>query len=109
MKASVKTRSKEYWKEHSESWRESDLSQKAYCEREGISYRSFIYQHNRLMNRSKKAPVHFIEAKPAPAVINNQVSGLQLILPNGIRIVISADINPALLQTVLSVAGAFQC
>jgi hypothetical protein len=109
MKASVKTRSQRLWKEHSNSWRESGLSQKAYCEREGISYRSFVYHHNRLKNRSKKAPVQFIEAKPAPVVINNQVSGLQLILPNGIRIGIGADIKAALLQTVLSVAGAFQC
>lgn len=109
MKASAKTRVQGLWKEHSESWRESGLTQQAYCEREGISYRSFIYQHNRLMSCSKKVPVHFIEAKSEPAFISNQVSGLQLMLPNGIRIGIGADINPALLQTVLSVAGAFQC
>lgn len=109
MKASEKTHTQGFWKEHSDSWRESNLTKQAYCEREGINYRSFIYQHNRLMSRSKKAPVHFIEARQGSSAINNQSSGLQLMLPNGIRIGIGADINPELLQTVLSVAGAFQC
>lgn len=98
-----------FWKEHSESWKTSGLTQQAYCEQEGISYRSFIYQHNRLASKSKKASLKFIEAKPESVAISSQAAGLQLMLPNGIRIGIGADINPVLLQTVLSVAGAFQC
>jgi len=109
MKASSKAHAQGLWKEHSESWRASGLTQQAYCEREGISHRSFVYQHNRLMNQSKKVPLNFIEAKPESAVMSSQAAGLQLMLPNGIRIGIGAEINPVLLQTVLSVAGAVQC
>ena len=109
MKASAKTRTQGLWKEHSEAWRASGITQQAYCEQEGISYRSFVYQHNRLMSQSKKAPLNFIEAKAESAVISSQAAGLQLMLPNGIRIGIGAEINPVLLQTVLSVAGAIQC
>lgn len=109
MKASTKTHGQGLWKAHSESWRASGLTQQAYCEQEGISYRNFIYQHNRLRSHSKKVSVNFIEAKPELAAINSQSAGLQLLLPNGIRIGIGADINPVLLQTVLSVAGAIQC
>ena len=62
------------------------------------------------MNQTKKAPLNFIEAKPADsAVVSSQSAGLQLMLPNGIRISIGAEINPILLQAVLSVAGAVQC
>jgi hypothetical protein len=109
MKARSKTQVQCLWKEHSEAWKASGITQQAYCEQEGISYRSFVYQHNRLASQSKKVPLHFIEAKAESAVISSQSTGLQLMLPNGIRIGIGAEINPVLLQTVLNVAGAIQC
>jgi hypothetical protein len=108
MKASEKIKAQGLWKDHSEAWKASGITQQAYCEQEGISYRSFVYQHNRLMSQSKKTPLNFIEAKPESAV-SSHAAGLQLMLPNGIRIGIGAEINPVLLQTVLSVAGAVQC
>jgi hypothetical protein len=109
MKASSKIQAQDLWRAHSEAWSSSGLSQKAYCEQEKISYRSFVYQHSRLMGQSKKASLNFIEAKPESAVISNQASGLQLMLPNGIRIGIGAEVNAVLLQTVLGIAGAVQC
>lgn len=109
MKSSGKTQGQGLWKDHSEAWKASGITQQAYCEQEGISYCSFVYQHNRLMSQSKKAPLKFIEAKPEPTAISSQASGLQLMLPNGIRIGIGAEINPVLLQTVLSVAGTIKC
>lgn len=109
MKARSKTQAADLWNEHFESWKASQLTQKAYCKQEGISYRSFVHHRNRLMSRSKSVSLNFIEAKPEPTVTINQASGLQLMLPNGIRINIGAEMNPALLQTVLSVAGAIEC
>jgi len=109
MKASSIAYKQGFWKEQSESWKASGLTQLAYCEQEGISYRSFIYQHNRLASKSKKASLKFIEAKPESVALSSQSAGLQLMLPNGIRIGIGAEINPVLLQTVLIVAGAIQC
>lgn len=32
-----------YWREHCHGWEMSGLSQRAYCEREGLSYSSFGY------------------------------------------------------------------
>lgn len=109
MKASAKTHAQGLWKKHSEAWQASGITQQAYCEQEGISYRSFVYQHNRLMGQSKKAPLKFIEAKPEATVMSSSSSGLQLMLPNGIRIGIASEVNPILLQTVLNVAGAVPC
>ena len=109
MKASAKTQAQGLWKDHSEAWKESGITQQAYCEQEGISYRSFVYQQNRLMSQSKTVPLKFIDAKPDSAVICSQAAGVQLMLPNGIRIGIGAEISPALLQTVLNVAGGIQC
>jgi hypothetical protein len=93
-----------FWKEHSELWKASGLTQQAYCEREGISYQSFVYQHNRA-NRLNKLPINFIEAKiPSMAATRNSL-GLQVILPNGVRIGFDGELTPALLQTIFSSAG----
>ena len=109
MKAAKQNYEQGLWKNHSAAWRASGLTQQAYCEQENISYRSFVYQHNRLMSKSKKVPLNFVEAKPEPAVKSVHAAGLQLILPNGIRIGISTEISPQILQTVLSVAGGIKC
>ena len=109
MNASAKMASEGIWKKHSEAWKVSGLSQQAYCTQEGLSYKRFVYQHNRIQAHSKKTSVKFIEAQREPAVTNNQASGLQLMLPNGIRIGLGAEVNATLLQTVLNVAGAVPC
>jgi hypothetical protein len=110
MKIPSKKEKSGLWKaHHSDAWKASGLTQQAYCEQVGISYRSFIYQHNRMERDSQKSPLHFIEAKRSPPIITPEAGGLELILPNGIRIIIGSAINPALLQTVLSTAGAVPC
>lgn len=98
-----------FWKEHSARWKASGLTQKAYCEQENISYKSFVYQHNRLMVKSKKAVLNFIKAKPELTDVTSQAPGLFLVFPNGIRLGINGGVNTALLQTILSVAGGMTC
>lgn len=100
---------KGFWKAHSEAWKKSGLTQQAYCDQAGISYQSFIYQHNRLITQSKSTALNFIKAQPELSEVSNQSSGLFLILPNGIRLGINGEVNAVLLQTVLSVAGSMTC
>ena len=110
MKSPSKKEKAGLWKaHHSEEWKASGLTQQAYCKQAGISYRSFIYQHNRLEREAKKVPLCFIEAKRPTTTITPETPGLELMLPNGIRIIIRSDIHSALLQRVLSIAGAVQC
>ena len=98
-----------HWQEHSNAWKSSGLTQVAYCAQQGISYRSFVYQHNRMARKSERSSMSFVEAKPEPVAVNNQAAGLQLMLPNGIRIGITNEVNPVLLKTVLSIAGGMSC
>ena len=98
-----------YWKEHSEAWKTSGLTQAAYCTQQGISYQSFLYQHNRMASKSQQPTMNFVKAKPEAVTVNTQTAGLQLMLPNGIRIGIANEINPVLLKTVLVIAGGFSC
>lgn len=98
-----------YWKEHSAAWKSSGLTQQAYCAQQGISYQSFVYQHNRLTIKPQKPAISFVEAKPESHAVSNQAAGLQLMLPNGVRIGITSEINAAFLQTILTIAGGLKC
>ena len=98
-----------FWKEHSEAWKVSGLTQVEYCAQQGIGYQGFIYQHNRMANKGKRTAINFVEAKPEAVTVNSQAAGLQLMLPNGIRIGITNEVNPALLKTVLTIAGGLPC
>ena len=51
----------------------------------------------------------FIEAKSESVATSQQAVGLQLMLPNGIRVGISNEVNPTLLKTVLAIAGGLSC
>lgn len=99
----------DFWKEHSDAWRASKLTQAAYCAQQGISYQSFTYQHKRLTMKSTPSSVDFVEVKPETMTAHHQNAGLQLMLPNGIRIGITNEVNPALLKTVLTIAGGMSC
>jgi hypothetical protein len=98
-----------FWREHSEAWKSSGLTQAEYCAQQGISYQSFIYQHNRMSCKVARTPMNFVKGKPEAVASCNPAAGLQLLLPNGVRIGITHEVNPALLKTVLTIAGALSC
>lgn len=99
-----------FWREHSDAWKSSGLTQVAYCAQQGISYQSFVYQHNRMACKAKRTTaMSFVEAKPEAVSVTNHSAGLQLILPNGIRIGITNEVNPVFLKTVLTIAGGLSC
>ncbi len=103
------TKKQDFWREHSEAWKASKLTQVEYCVQQGISYQSFTYQHKRMTVKSQRSSVGFVEAKLEAIAAHNQTAGLQLILPNGIRIGIPNEVNPVLLKTVLAIAGSLPC
>ena len=98
-----------FWKEHSEGWKSSGLTQVDYCAQQGISYQRFAYQHHRMACKSQRSTGRFVEVKPEPVTVSIQTAGLQLMLPNGIRIGITNEVNPGLLKTVLTIAGGLPC
>lgn len=106
----MNAKGKSYWKDHSAAWKASGLTQEAYCQQNGISYQSFVYQHNRINKQSVPVSgLHFIEAKADVGITSSQNTALQVLLPNGVRIGIAGALNDALLQSVLTIAGGITC
>ena len=108
MKSENKIKHPGYWRDHLESWKNSGLTPKVYCEQASISYGSFVYQHTRMTRKAEKTAVKFIENK-IPEQKQANIPRLQLMLPNGIRIGIEGELNTGFLETVLRAAGSTSC
>lgn len=98
-----------FWKKHSDAWKLSGLTQLKYCEQEGISYPTFVYQHTKLNQKPRGSSMRFIKATTETTNTYSQTAGLQLMLPNGVRIGVTNEVNIGFLQSVLTLAGALKC
>ena len=98
-----------FWTKHWSAWKESGLTQRVYCAAEGINFHNFVYHRHRVSDKSQKMVMNFVEATPELASSNRQTPALQLMLPNGVRIGITNDINPTLLQTIMVSVGGQAC
>jgi hypothetical protein len=112
MESGVNNQKREFWKKHIQKWQDSGLSQPAYCENHQLKLSTFAYYRNRLnqSNQESRESVNFVSVSTAQTLKSSQsLSGLQLQLPNGIRIGISSNVTEALLQMVLNIAGQVKC
>ena len=91
-----------YYEEHIEAWRHSGLSQLKYCEQANIAYGSFKNWSGKL-KQNEPEKTSFIEAKLSEAQDFGAI--LQISLPNGVRLGISAPKSNALVEHVLKFVG----
>jgi len=104
----VKTQSRHHqiWQEHMNAWEKSGLSQKTYCNEQGIKLATFGLWRKRLRATEQKH-ISFIKASSRiqeEGTPRNVV--LQLVLPNGVRLGLNEDIKESLLHQVLHFVGA---
>ena len=97
----------QYWLDHWAAWKASGLSQKAYCNNVGIKLRGLVYSGERLRAKQAISAVNFIEVEeqigPPPAHLSPV---LQIMLPNGVRIGITAEANKLLICQVMTAVGS---
>jgi len=94
------------WQEHIKSWEQSGLTQKTYCNEQGLKLATFGSWRKRLRAPGQER-LSFI--KGSPKAQEEGTSGkvvLQLVLPNGVRLGLNEEINESLLHQVLHFAGA---
>jgi len=80
---------KQNWQSNYESWRESGLTQKAYCEQAGLNYAQFVWtlayyrKRDRLSSPQKLIPVKVAHPATDMIVLRHRC-GHQLELPVGV-------------------------
>jgi len=84
----------DYWQQHIKHWHESNLSQKAYCNEQGLSFASFGYWRTRL-NRKPVNSDKFIPANLSAA------ASVTVRLPVGLQLEFPAHLLPELLPVIV--------
>lgn len=95
---------------HVEACERSKLSQKAYCNKEGLAYSTFQYwvkKYREEFSEDKVSdePPGFIpvEVQPDPELDNIGVSNqLHFLFPNGIQVMCPVSVQPEVLRTLLN-------
>ena len=80
-------------------WEQCDLSQKAFCKQSDLPYHVFHYWYKRYRLNGIKKTASFIKLKVSPANINAPV---ELILPDGKRLLFHQSISSDYLKAVIS-------
>jgi len=88
----------EFWRKHIETWRQSTLPQKTYCQQHDLTMASFGYWRTRL----KRGTVE--NKKLIPVKLPSMPATINIYLPTGLRLEIPAhtlaDILPVVHQTL---------
>ena len=93
----------EYWRERISAQERSGLSVQKFCEEQELTEQAFYSWRKRLANQQ---PMRFALVEAEPGQQANAETGLELLLPRGERLRISAGADAALLRTVLEVLRA---
>lgn len=92
----------DFWQRHIEGWRQSKLSQKAYCTQQDLSFASFGYWRTRL-NQKTAARGKFISVN-VPSVS----ASVNVFLPVGVRLEFPAhalaEVLPVIVRSVQGVS-----
>lgn len=96
-----------FWKNHIQKWRQSDLTQAEYCRRHNLPIKTFGYRKRQIIGSSKQnqsfIPVT-IQAEPVRTF--DPGLSLQLLLRNGLKIEVAGDFNPCTLQKLIRASEA---
>jgi len=116
---------KRRWARHIERWKCSDLTQRAYCIRQGISYETFKGWRGRLLRESNKSveparfvPVRVVGGRDGGAAISRQpnrtdlglsAAGLEIRLVSGRVIVLDARLGEVELGRLIRLLEVLPC
>jgi hypothetical protein len=100
------------WAARVERWRQSGLSATTFARRERCNPRTLTYWRWRLgttaagpARRPPAPPVSFVEVVAVPSTGAGEAP-VEVVLPAGYRVRLTAEVTPTLLQTVLTVLEA---
>ena len=87
-----------------EAWKQSGLSQKAYCEQNNIRYYVFHYWYKRYKDMlTPQQDIGFVPLNVKPSVsLDTCSAGLELLLPDGKRILFYQAVSSDYLKALIS-------
>lgn len=97
---------RQFWQQHVHEWKESGLSQKAYCEVHSLALPAFGYWKRKFAQKKKAAPQFYplTISTGNEANRNSTRTGLQVHLKNDrFRIEIGADFSPEALKNLITI------
>ena len=94
-----------HWRRHVEAWRESGLSQAAYCHQQGLNRKTFSVwtrriQDNLSLNKNASLELLPVHLEPLAAVTSNQAS-VKLRFEHGTQLELSTAVPPHWLAELL--------
>ena len=95
-----------YWQDHIGRWRSSGMTQKDYCQKNGLKWSTFHYWRKRLQELS--APVSLIQLALGPGQGSQVVQdwpGLVLVIGNRYKVQVGDEFNPATLARLVQTLG----
>jgi hypothetical protein len=85
--------------DHIDQWRQSGLSQKAFCEHVNLSYHIFHYWYKRYRNKESQPVSSFVKlAVSSPSIC----SAAEILLPDGKRILFHKGVSADYLKVLIS-------
>ena len=107
--------SKRLWAERIAAWKASGLKQRAFCERESLSYRSFLWWRRQLRSHAREAGlVAVVMRSPVTAAVASGDTGLvsesvEIRLHGGRSLSLSGPLDEARLRRLIGLLEALPC
>tara|TARA_R100001591_G_scaffold106111_1_gene114416 strand:- start:1006 stop:1329 length:324 start_codon:yes stop_codon:yes gene_type:complete len=103
---SISAEKRAYWEQHLNTWKNSGLTQKDYCKREGLTYGSFKSWRSQLIDKNDLPAPRFVEATPVESEKpSHNALVLQISLANGSRIGVTGQASSDVVRQVLELTG----
>ena len=84
------------------SWKQSGLSQKAFCEQNNIRYYVFHYWYKRYRDRSSCKPTGFVQLEVERSSSHQCFANIEVVLADGKRILFHQPVSSDYLKSVIS-------
>ena len=97
------------WQQRLDRFRHSGLTVPEFCDREGISTASFYAWRRRLQTDTAPSAVDEPRLVPVRLVTPPPSAPVELLLPSGVVVRLSPDIDPAWLRQLLPLLGVTPC
>ncbi len=97
-----------YWKQHIEGWKSSGLSQRRYCEREGIAVSTLQWWCRRLRENGRAETPRFVPVA-VPAIADARNEPIEVMLLSGRRLRLAAPRDETELARLVRLLEVLPC